>query len=107
MAASIQFSLTEPAGVLIGTFGIQGRLDDGQSRTDVAGTGLLSGTVEADNDAAVSFTTESDLCPGHTSDFAGTYFRATGVLGIAGAVEVLDPSCTVVLTYPIELAMLR
>ena len=107
LAASLQFSLTEASGVVIGTFAVQGRLDDGQSQTDVAGTGILTGTVASGDVATVSFTTESDLCPGHTSAFTGIYFRLTGVLGVEGRVDVVDPSCTVVLTFPIDLAMRR
>ena len=106
MAASLQVSLAESSRVLIGTLGIQGRLDDGQSQTDVAGTGILMGTVASGDVATVSFATESDSCPGHTSSFTGIYYRLTGVLGVAGPVNVLD-QCVVVLTYPIDLAMRR
>ncbi len=66
LAANLQFSLAEASGVLIGTFAIQGRLDDGLTQTDVAGTGILTGMVASGDVAAVSFTTESDLCQGHT-----------------------------------------
>ncbi len=107
LAANLQFSLTEASGVVIGTFAVQGRLDDGRSQTDVAGTHILTGTVASGDVATVSFTTESDLCLGHTGDFTGIYYRLTGVLGVAGPVDVVDASCTVVLTYPIDLAMRR
>ncbi len=43
----------------------------------------------------------------HSGTFTGIYYRLTGVLGVAGPVDVLDQFCTVVYTYPIDLAMRR
>ena len=107
LAATVTFTFAESSGLLTGTFSIQGRLDDGENPTDIAGSGLLAGTVTADDRAAVTFTAQPQFCQGHTENFAGIYDRVTGVLGIGGQVVVLNGSCVVVLTYPIDLAMRR
>jgi hypothetical protein len=107
LQATLSFTFAESSGVLVGTFNIQGRLDDGENPTDVAGSGLVVGTVTADDRAAVSFTAQPEFCLGHTGDFAGFYDRLTGVLGILGQVVVLNEFCEIVLTYPIDLAMRR
>ena len=107
LAATVAFTFAESSGLLTGTFSIVGRLDDGQNRTDIAGSGVVAGTVTAGDRAIVGFTARPNFCQGHTGDFAGVYDRLTGVLGIAGQVVVLDELCSVVLTYPIDLAMAR
>jgi hypothetical protein len=107
LAATVRFTLAEsPAGSVVGTFGIEGVLDDGARRAEVSGTGTLAGSAEPGDRAVVSFTTSSDLCA-HSSDFSGVYDRGTGVLGVDGTVHVLDQFCTVVQTYPISMAMRR
>ncbi len=107
LAATLAFTFAESSGLLAGTFSIQGRLDDGENRTDIAGTGLVAGTVTEDDRAVVSFTAQSEFCQVHTGDFAGVYDRLTGVLGVEGQVVVLNQFCVVVHTYPIDLAMRR
>lgn len=107
LAATVAFTFTESSGLLAGTFGIEGRLDDGLRPTDIAGSGVVAGTVTLGDHAIVSFTAQPDFCQGHTGDFKGVYNRLTGVLGIAGEVVVLNQFCAVILTYPIDLAMRR
>lgn len=107
LAAVLAFTFAESSGALIGTFSIEGVLDDGVNREDVAGSGYLAGTVTADDVAAVSFTTQPELCPSHMGGFTGIYNRQTGVLGVEGTVVVLNQFCVVELTYPIALAMRR
>ena len=107
LSAVLAFTFAESSGALLGTFTIEGVLDDGQSPADVAGSGYLAGTVSADDLAAVSFTTQPEFCPSQTGGFTGLYNRQTGVLGVAGTVVVVNQFCVVVLTYPIDLAMRR
>lgn len=106
LAANVQFALAESGGAVVGAFGIQGILDDGVTRSNVAGTGTLSGTVAVGDVAAVSLTAASDLCL-HSSAFTGAYHRRTGVLGVDGVVHVFDQFCRVVAVYPVSMAMRR
>lgn len=107
LAADLALTFAESSGALVGTFAIDGVLNDGQISADVAGSGYLAGTVTADDLAAVSFTTQMEICPSRTGGFTGLYNRQTGVLGVAGTVVVVNQRCDVIHTYPIDLAMRR
>ncbi len=107
LAAVLAFTFAESSGALLGTFAIEGVLDDGEIPADVAGSGYLAGTVTADDVAAVSFTTQLEVCPSQTGGFTGVYNRQTGVLGVAGTVVVVNQFCAVIHNYPIDLAMRR
>ena len=107
LTATLTLELTESAGGLVGTFALEGTIDDGASRLGVAGYWPLVGTVTADDDAAVFLTGAPDGCPAYTTDFTGTYFRRTGVLYVGVGIAILDDTCTPFLSYPVAVSLIR
>jgi hypothetical protein len=108
LQGTLQLFLSESSsGTLSGGYVIVGTIEDGSTKEDVAGGGALTGVVSAGGESApLSFTAVSDYC-GHSSDFVGVYLRKTGVLGIEGAVDVLDDSCGVWRSFPLSVALGR
>jgi hypothetical protein len=107
LTASLTLRLTESAGGLVGTFALEGTLEDSVSRSGVAGYGPLVGTVTDHEDADVFMTGTLDGCPAYTTDFTGTYFRRTGILYIGVAIAIVDETCTPFLSYPVAVSLVR
>lgn len=107
LTASLTLVLAESAGGLVGTFALEGTLEDSVSRSGVAGYGPLVGTVTANDDAAVFLTGALDGCPAYTTDFSGTYYRRTGILYVGVAIAIVDGTCTPYLFYPVAISLIR
>ncbi|MGE0160126.1 MAG: hypothetical protein AB7T31_12015 [Gemmatimonadales bacterium] len=103
---TLELAETSP-GQIVGGFTLEGVLDDGVYQQSIAGSGPLEGSVSQSSVAPMSFTATPDFCPDHTVDFSGTYYRRTGALLVAGAIDILDPACAVQLTFPSSIPMQR
>ena len=95
------------AGGLSGSFTLEGTLDDGEFQQPIAGTGPLLGSVSADQVASLHFTATPDFCPEQSIGFTGHFDRRNAGLMVSGAILILDPACTVVLSFASMISMQR
>ena len=98
--STFSLTITQSQGELAGSWGLSGTLNDGVNTVNVAGTGVLAGSIASGNNPSVSITVRAPACPNYQAVFSGAYDVSNRRLTITGPVDFFgNNSCTVVLSY--------
>jgi hypothetical protein len=107
LVADFSLTLNQNDEDLSGSYALSGTLSDGVQTLDVAGTGVLDGTVGAGSNPSVNVAVTPALCPTRTAQFSGTYDSANRRITLVGPVQFFDGACSVVLTYQMTIILTR
>lgn len=107
LTATFSLTLVQAQGILSGSFGLSGTLDDGFLQALLQGSGTVTGTVDPGVNPSVSVTMTPDVCPGARVTWAGAYDSGTDLLTISGVANIFNTACVVVLTVPGTMVLSR
>ena len=107
MNADFTLTVNQTQGNLSGTYAMVGTLCEPGTVVDVAGTGVISGTVATGDNPNLSVSFEPAHCPSQTAQFSGAYDSTNRRITINGPVRIFNDACVVVLTYPMTIVLTR
>ena len=112
--AMISVTITQNQGNLSGSWGYTGTVDDGVTVENFQGTGTLTGTMQSGQNPSVNITIRND-CRGdetvwiraYSAAFSGAFDSANDLVTISGPLDILDDSCSFLLSFPSVILLSR
>lgn len=107
LTGTFSLTITQASATTGGSYAIVGVLNNGISSQNIQGTGTISGTVAAGNNPSVNMALAISGCPNQQSNFSGAYDTTNRKLTMSGNIYIVNPNCTVALTYPSTIILSR